>query len=101
MDLARLADLPDDVLVEARRVSEKLTELEKRKEEESKTNKIAVRRKALLRVMSYPSLGIHSSYSFCVRLAPWFGSLRFRSASVALSDILSLSTHTRRYVFSF
>ena len=51
LDLARLADLPDDVLTEARRVSEKLTELEERKKEESKTNKVAIRRKALLRVM--------------------------------------------------
>ena len=51
LDLARLADLPDDVLAEARRVSEKLTELEERKKEESKTNKVAIRRKALLRVM--------------------------------------------------
>ena len=51
LDLARLADLPDDVLTEARRVSEKLTELEERKKEESKTNKVAIRRKALLRVI--------------------------------------------------
>lgn len=50
LDLARLADLPDDVLVEARRVSEKLTELEERKVAESQSNKISLRRKALLRV---------------------------------------------------
>ena len=50
LDLARLADLPDDVLVEARRVAERLDELEERKKEESKTNKVAIRRKALLRV---------------------------------------------------
>ncbi|KAJ3551161.1 hypothetical protein NM688_g4876 [Phlebia brevispora] len=43
LDLARLADFPDDVLTEARRVSQKLTELEKRKEEDSKTSKIALR----------------------------------------------------------
>lgn len=51
LDLARLADLPDDVLTEAKRVSERLMELEERKNEESKTNKLAVRRRALLRVM--------------------------------------------------
>ena len=50
LDLARLADLPDDVLSEARRVSERLTELEERKNEESKTTKLAIRRKALLTV---------------------------------------------------
>ncbi|KAL4244476.1 DNA mismatch repair MutS family protein [Abortiporus biennis] len=50
LDLATLADLPDDVLTEGRRVAEKLTELETQKEEDSKTNKIAIRRKALLRL---------------------------------------------------
>lgn len=50
LDLARLADLPEDVIAEARRVSDKLTELEARKHEDSKSNKIAIRRKALLRV---------------------------------------------------
>ena len=50
LDLARLADLPEDVLNEARRVSEKLVELEAQKNEESKSNKVAIRRKALLRV---------------------------------------------------
>lgn len=38
------------MLIEARRVSEKLAELEARENEESKSNKVAVRRKALLRV---------------------------------------------------
>ncbi|KAH8101458.1 muts domain V-domain-containing protein [Cristinia sonorae] len=50
LDLARLADLPDDVLLEAKRVSDRLTELEKRKNEESKTTKLAIRRQALLRL---------------------------------------------------
>ncbi|KIP02571.1 hypothetical protein PHLGIDRAFT_26530 [Phlebiopsis gigantea 11061_1 CR5-6] len=50
LDLARLADLPEDVIAEARRVSDKLTELEARKHEDSKSNKIAIRRKALLRL---------------------------------------------------
>ena len=50
LELARLADFPEDVLVEAHRVSAKLTELEARKKEDSKFNKVAVRRKAMLRV---------------------------------------------------
>ncbi|KAI0809119.1 muts domain V-domain-containing protein [Irpex lacteus] len=50
LDLARLADLPEDVLTEARRVSEKLTALEEKKKEDSKSNKVAVRRKAMLRL---------------------------------------------------
>ena len=54
LDLASLADLPNDVLAEARRVSEKLVELEARKNEESKSNRVAIRRKALLRVKPPP-----------------------------------------------
>ncbi|KAI0344201.1 hypothetical protein BDW22DRAFT_1412762 [Trametopsis cervina] len=50
LELARLADLPAEVLTEARTVSLKLTELEERKKEESKFNKVAIRRKALLRL---------------------------------------------------
>ena len=38
-------------MTEARSVAEKLTELEARKREESKTSKIAIRRKALIRVI--------------------------------------------------
>ncbi|KAI0075934.1 hypothetical protein K474DRAFT_1645947 [Panus rudis PR-1116 ss-1] len=62
LDLARLADLPENVLVEARRVAEKLTELEARKNEESKTTKIAIRRKALLRLRTQLTQALdHSS----------------------------------------
>ncbi|OSX68008.1 hypothetical protein POSPLADRAFT_1128862 [Postia placenta MAD-698-R-SB12] len=50
LELARLADLPEDVIVEAQRVADKLSELEEREHRESHTNKIAVRRKALLRL---------------------------------------------------
>ena len=50
LELARLADLPPDVLVEAKRVSEKLTELQNKDEESSDGHHIAIRRKALLRV---------------------------------------------------
>ncbi len=51
LDLARLADLPESVISEARRVAEYLTEQEARDQQQSKTSKIALRRRALLRVM--------------------------------------------------
>jgi hypothetical protein len=51
IDLARLADLPSDVLVESRRVAERLADLERNHEESSESRKIANRRKALLRVI--------------------------------------------------
>ncbi|KAF8972583.1 muts domain V-domain-containing protein [Flammula alnicola] len=50
VELARLADLPSDVLVEGRRVAEKLTALQTRHEESSEGSKIAIKRKALLRL---------------------------------------------------
>ncbi|KIM39112.1 hypothetical protein M413DRAFT_419584 [Hebeloma cylindrosporum] len=50
LELARLADLPPDVLVEGKRVAESLTALETRHEESSQSHKIAIRRKALLRL---------------------------------------------------
>ena len=52
IDLARLADLPLDVLVESRRVAERLADLQTSHEESSESRKIAIRRKALLRVIS-------------------------------------------------
>ncbi|KAE9397228.1 hypothetical protein BT96DRAFT_860285 [Gymnopus androsaceus JB14] len=50
LELARLADLPGDVLIEANRVSKHLTELQTRHQEQSDSAKIAMRRKALLRL---------------------------------------------------
>ncbi|EMD41395.1 hypothetical protein CERSUDRAFT_41819 [Gelatoporia subvermispora B] len=50
LDLMRLADLPEDVLTEARRVATNLSELEAQEQRESQTNKVAIRRKALLRL---------------------------------------------------
>ena len=50
LDLARLADLPDSVISEARRVAEYLSDREERDQRQSKTSKLALRRKALLRV---------------------------------------------------
>ncbi|KAG2069894.1 hypothetical protein BDR04DRAFT_1135595 [Suillus decipiens] len=50
LELAKLADLPDDVLSEARRVSEIITERNLRCEEESRINVLTIRRRALLKL---------------------------------------------------
>ncbi|KAJ3537325.1 hypothetical protein NMY22_g5634 [Coprinellus aureogranulatus] len=50
LELARLADLPNDILQEGQRVAEKLAELQKKQEEESEGSQIALRRKVLLRL---------------------------------------------------
>ncbi|KAJ7456917.1 muts domain V-domain-containing protein [Mycena latifolia] len=50
LELARLADLPNDVLAEGRRVAKSLAALHARHEEDSESSKIAIRRKALLRL---------------------------------------------------
>ncbi|KAJ7054753.1 muts domain V-domain-containing protein [Mycena amicta] len=50
LELAALADLPKDVLVEGRRVATRLAALHARQEENSESNKVAIRRKALLRL---------------------------------------------------
>ncbi|KAJ3889342.1 muts domain V-domain-containing protein [Lentinula edodes] len=50
LELARLADLPNDVLIEASRVSKHLTELQSRHQAQSDSSRIAMRRKALLKL---------------------------------------------------
>ncbi|KAG7450886.1 uncharacterized protein BT62DRAFT_1046066 [Guyanagaster necrorhizus] len=50
LELARLADLPSDVLTEAKRVSANLSDLHARNEKESESTQITIRRKALLRL---------------------------------------------------
>lgn len=52
LELAQLADLPSDVLVDASRVATRLTELEANRKEDSESSRIALRRKALLRLQS-------------------------------------------------
>ena len=54
LDLANLADLPEDVILEARRVANHLAQVEAQNDEESESSIIAKRRKALLRVISLP-----------------------------------------------
>jgi DNA mismatch repair protein MSH4 len=51
LELARLADLPPDVLAEAKKAATNLIELDTRQHEESRTGEISERRKALLRVL--------------------------------------------------
>ena len=50
LELAKLADLPDDVLKEARRVTTRLSELEDMSKQNSEGIMVALRRKAMLRV---------------------------------------------------
>lgn len=50
LELARLADLPVDVLTSARRISTKLKEQDDEQQAASESNAIAARRKILLRV---------------------------------------------------
>lgn len=50
LDLANLADLPEDVILEARRVANHLAQVEAQNDEESESSIIAKRRKALLRL---------------------------------------------------
>jgi len=51
LELARLADLPADVLSEAKRVATSLAALDAQQKEQSRTARIAERRKALLTVL--------------------------------------------------
>ena len=50
LELARLADLPSDVIVEGKRVSHRLTELDEMQNQDSEASKVAIRRRALLKV---------------------------------------------------
>jgi DNA mismatch repair protein MSH4 len=50
LELARLADLPEEAMEHARGVAEKLTNLDKAKQAASKTTQATARRKAVLRV---------------------------------------------------
>lgn len=56
LELARLADLPEDILTEGRKMAEKLTALHAKRQGESESGKISARRKALLRVKIRPVL---------------------------------------------
>jgi len=50
LELAKLADLPNDVLAEGKNVATSLAAMDAQYQEESRTSKVAARRKALLRL---------------------------------------------------
>jgi len=52
LELARLADLPSDVIEEGKRVADALADLHARVEEESQTTIMATRRRAVLKLRS-------------------------------------------------
>ncbi|KAI9462694.1 muts domain V-domain-containing protein [Boletus coccyginus] len=52
LELARLADLPSDVIEEGKRVASALADLHARREEESQTTIMATRRRAILKLRS-------------------------------------------------
>ncbi|KAI0307402.1 muts domain V-domain-containing protein [Multifurca ochricompacta] len=52
LQLARLADLPNDVLIEARKIARHLSDESTRKDENSNSSKVARRRKAVLKLQT-------------------------------------------------
>lgn len=69
LELARLADLPADVLTEAQRVAKSLAETDLHDKEQSQTSKISIRRKALLRVL-LPLSGLIHWFQLLIALSP-------------------------------
>jgi|ERR1700733_12983733 hypothetical protein len=66
LELARLADLPAEVLTEAQRVATSLAETDLHDKEQSQTSKISIRRKALLRVTPSVWIDTLGLVSHCV-----------------------------------
>ncbi|KAL5535043.1 MSH4 [Sanghuangporus sanghuang] len=65
LELARLADLRDDILGEAGRISLRLSELEQFRKEISEGNQVAHRRKAMLRLRTHLAQALdHSSLPY-------------------------------------
>ena len=90
IDLARLADLPSDVLVESRRVAERLAVLQKSHEESSESRKIANRRKALLRVTpSVTSSCVYACLVYLVYLGYCTTFLWTLLVNLDISDVFS------------
>lgn len=58
LELARLADLPSDVIEEGRRVASALADLHARREEESQTTIMATRRRAVVKVRLVPVIAL-------------------------------------------
>ncbi|KZT09019.1 uncharacterized protein LAESUDRAFT_742230 [Laetiporus sulphureus 93-53] len=87
LELARLADLPEDVLVEAKRVSEHLTDMEEREQRESHTNMVAIRRKALLRLRTQLTQALDHSTLPDAELADYIARFQ-RDITQVLHDTL-------------
>lgn len=95
IELARLADLPKDVLEESNSVASCLARLEAQRHDKSDSTKITARRKALLRVNHAPILTVHLTSSIrtyallfepaspATRASPWLlGTPYWRICSV-------------------
>ncbi|EPS95138.1 hypothetical protein FOMPIDRAFT_63418 [Fomitopsis schrenkii] len=76
LELARLADLPDDVLKEGRRIAEGLQDLHERQQQDSQTNKVAIRRKALLRLRTQLTQAFEHSSLPDEELATYLGRMQ-------------------------
>ncbi|KAH9949472.1 muts domain V-domain-containing protein [Amylocystis lapponica] len=87
LDLARLADLPDDVLAESRRIANSLVEREMRERQDSLSNKIATRRKALLRLRTHLTQALEHSSLRDEELAAYLARVQ-RDITKVLHDTL-------------
>ncbi|KZT68826.1 hypothetical protein DAEQUDRAFT_751159 [Daedalea quercina L-15889] len=76
LELARLADLPDDVVEEGRRIAEGLQDLQERQQQDSRTNKVAIRRRALLRLRAQLTQAFEHSTLPDEELATYLGRLQ-------------------------
>ncbi|KAI0727611.1 muts domain V-domain-containing protein [Fomitopsis betulina] len=76
LELARLADLPADVLKEGRRIAEGLQDLHERQQQDSQTNKVAIRRKALLRLRTQLTQAFEHSTLPDDELATYLGRMQ-------------------------
>lgn len=86
LELARLADLPEDVLVEGREVAEKLAALHTRQEKESESGKISARRRVLLRVRTQLCQALDHSLLPEEDLLDYVGQIQKDMASLLLES---------------
>ncbi|KIL62206.1 hypothetical protein M378DRAFT_187403 [Amanita muscaria Koide BX008] len=86
LELARLADLPEDVLVEGREVAEKLAALHTRQQKESESGKISARRRVLLRVRTQLCQALDHSLLPEEDLLDYVGQIQKDMASLLLES---------------
>ncbi|KAJ7938393.1 muts domain V-domain-containing protein [Mycena leptocephala] len=92
LELARLADLPQDVLVEGKRVAKNLAALHARHEENSESSKIAMRRKALLRLRTQLTQALDHSALPDEELLAYIGRFQVDIAKAFLHPSKELNT---------